>query len=77
MPHERALTAEEKESAKKMLELQCNKKLLQQKLSQDTGKVITLRDLTNLTRKFNKDSERSLYETVKTIKDKYSKFSIH
>ena len=53
MPRQRKLNNSEKEEAKVMLQMKVNKKLLQQHLSCSSGKVVTLRDLTNVQAELN------------------------
>ena len=53
MPWQRKLNSAEKDEAKVMLQMKVNKKLLQQHLSSSTGKVVTLRDLTNVQAELN------------------------
>ena len=56
MPRQRKLNSAEKDEAKVMLQMKVNKKLLQQHLSSSTGKVVTLRDLTNVQAELNTGS---------------------
>ena len=48
LPHQRALSSDAKAKAERLLELQANKKLVQHQLSQETGKVVLLKELTNI-----------------------------
>lgn len=59
MPRQRKLSTAEKEEAKAMLQMKVNKKLLQQHLSSTTGKVVTLRDLTNVQGELNTSISRN------------------
>jgi len=53
LPWQRKLNSSVKEEAKVMLQMKVNKKLLQQHLSCSSGKVVTLRDLTNVQAELN------------------------
>ena len=48
MPRQRRLGLPDKLEAEELFRLKVNKKLLQQHLTNKTGKVITLKDLTNV-----------------------------
>ena len=48
LPSQRQLTTSEKAEAQELLALKANKKLVQQHLSKSTGKIITLKDLSNV-----------------------------
>ena len=50
LPHQRCLSKEEKLKAAKLLEMnvKANKKIVQQYLLQETGKLVLLRDITNI-----------------------------
>ena len=48
MPRQRKLGQEEKREASSLLKMKVNKKLLQQNLSSTTGKVVTLKDISNI-----------------------------
>ena len=48
MPRQRKLGQEEKREASSLLKMKVNKKLLQQHLSSTTGKVVTLKDISNI-----------------------------
>ena len=48
LPHKRCLSKEEKLKAAKLLEMKANKKIVQQHLLQETGKLVLLRDITNI-----------------------------
>lgn len=77
MPHERSLPKPVVENAKELLALKCNKKLLQKKLQDETGKVVTLRDLSNMRVSTNKDKERSLINAVNLLRNKHGKLKIN
>ena len=48
MPRQRKLGQEEKREATSLLKMKVNKKLLQQHLTSTTGKVVTLKDISNI-----------------------------
>ena len=63
-----------KSKAVSLLEMGANKKLVQQKLIEETGNVIILKDLSNMrcnTRKRN--SRNNLDSTVKALMEKYGR----
>lgn len=52
--------------------MKANKKLIQQQLSQETGNIILLKDLSNIATAHNKEKSRNdLEQTVKTLMDNY------
>lgn len=55
-----------------MLKLKANKKLVQQLLSQETGQVILLKDLSNLVNEREKTSGNDLNAVVDLLMKKYS-----
>ena len=48
LPRQRAMSLEEKKDVKDALNLKANKKLLQQKIEEKSGKKITLKDISNI-----------------------------
>ncbi|XP_065894026.1 uncharacterized protein [Dysidea avara] len=48
LPRQRKLTPSERNEAAELLKLRVNNKLLQQHLSQSTGKIVTLKDISNI-----------------------------
>jgi zinc finger SWIM domain-containing protein 3 len=72
LPQQRALNKEEKAKAAKLLEMKANKKLVQQQLSQETGNIVLLKDLSNIsTANKQRKSRNNLDMTVATLMDKY------
>ena len=59
-----------KEKAKSLLEIKANKKLVQQTLTQESGNVILLKDLSNLASSM-KSPKNDLDAVVKMLIDKY------
>ena len=73
LPHQRKLSAPLKEKAVSLLEMKANKKLVQEKLTQESGKVILLKDLSNLAASINKSTKNDLDCVVKLLLNKYGK----
>ena len=48
LPQQRSLSNEAKAKAAKLLEMKANKKMVQLEMSQETGNVVLLRDLSNI-----------------------------
>ena len=48
LPRQQKLTPSERNEAAELLKLRVNNKLLQQHLSQSTGKIVTLKDISNI-----------------------------
>ena len=71
MPQQRKLPVELKEKAVALLRMKANKKLVQQEISKETGKVILLKDICNLITAGNQGKSRNNLDiTVQTLKDK-------
>jgi len=62
------LNASEKENARGLIKLKANKKLLQQHLSETTGKVVTLKDITNMQTSSQSTKKRSIEDLVTRLK---------
>ncbi|XP_065645990.1 uncharacterized protein LOC136076621 isoform X3 [Hydra vulgaris] len=76
LPNQRKLPDYAIEKAKELMHLKPNKKLLQKELIKSTGKIITLRDLSNIAASSNKVENRNDITTfVTTLKDKYMMLS--
>jgi len=61
-----------------LLSLQVNKKLLRNQISKDSGKVVLLKDLSNIkTAMASKKSRNDLDEAVKILKGEYGKCFCH
>ena len=68
LPRQRHLDSEESETVKSLLRVQANKKLVQQHISQALGKVVTLKDLSNVRAQIDDQSTKgNELETV--VKD--------
>ena len=76
VPHQRCLSKEEKLKAAKLLEMKANKKIVQQHLLQETGKLVLLRDITNIAVSVKMlKSKNDLDATVKMLMNKYGKLT--
>ena len=61
------LSSEERSQAEVFLKMKVNTQLLQQHLSESTGKVITLKDLSNVQTSLNKSDENSLENVISIL----------
>ena len=68
MPQQRHLDNTSKDMAKLMLAMKANKKLVQNHLMRDTGKIVILRDLHNLGAKNKQPGRNSLTELISQMK---------
>ena len=65
-----------KDKATQLLSLKANKKLVQQKLSQETGQVVLLKDLTNVSTMMRKEKSRNYIDkVVQTLMERYGKIN--
>ena len=64
LPQQRKLSEEEKCEAEKYLALKANKKMVQDKLAAMSGKVILLKDLTNLSVQMKSEKSKNDLEAV-------------
>ncbi|XP_019858006.1 PREDICTED: protein FAR1-RELATED SEQUENCE 4-like [Amphimedon queenslandica] len=71
LPTQRKLSAQEQASARHLLSLKANKKMVQDNLSADTGKVVLLKDLSNIMRRDTSDTRNNLNQTVKLLTEKF------
>lgn len=63
-----------REKAASLLEMKANKKLVQQQLAKETGSIVLLKDLSNISTGLKaKKSTNNLDVTVKTLMEKYGK----
>ena len=73
LPRQRKLTSPQKIEAIGLLKLKVNRKLLQQHLSESSGKVVTLKDISNIStgvKKVSVESIEGLVTKLKGIKGK-------
>ena len=78
MPQQRKLPVELKEKAVALLRMKANKKLVQQEISKETGKVILLKDICNIITAANQGRSRNNLDiTVQTLKDKYGMYLLY
>ena len=64
LPHQRKLSEAEKCEAKNYLAVNANKKMVQDKLAALSGKVILLKDLTNLSAQMKSGKSKNDLESV-------------
>ena len=75
LPEERTLPEDMKNIAENLIKLKVNKKLLQQKLSIESGKIVTLKDISNLVTRLNATEKRNdLANTINNLQNQYGKF---
>ena len=72
LPEQRRLSEKDKNKARELLSLRANKKLIQKKIQEEAGKIVTLRDLSNLA-KGVKSNSNDLHEAVSLLQKKYCK----
>ena len=74
LPHQRKLSADEEVEAAKLLSMKANKKMVQDKMARMTGKVILLKDLSNMSGKMKAGRTRNdLEAAVKLLTEKHGK----
>lgn len=72
LPRQRKLPIELKEKVAALLHMKANKKLVQDQLSTETGKVILLKDISNIATAAKQGRSRNnLNTTVQSLKDNY------
>ena len=72
LPRQRKLSADEEAEAAKLLSLKANKKMVQDKMAGMTGKVVLLKDLSNLSGKIKAGRTRNdLEAAIKQLTDKH------
>lgn len=74
LPHQRALPMEAKTKAAKLLEMKAHKKMIQHQLSRETGKIVLLKDLSNIAacQKCG-TTQNDLDATIEMLMSKYGK----
>lgn len=77
MPQQHKLPVELKEKATTLLRMKANKKLIQEEMSKETGKVVILKHICNIATAAKQGRSRNdLDITVQTLKDKYGTFAV-
>ncbi len=72
LSQQRILSPEVKAKAVRLLEMRANKKMVQQQMCQDTGNIILLKDLSNITTAHKQGKSRNdLDATVSVLMNKY------
>ena len=74
LPHQRKLTEAQKAQAISLLSMKANKKMVQHALCQETGNIVLLKDLSNLTSTTKKTPGNDMDVVVKTLTEKYGKY---
>ena len=70
-----ALPANMKNIAENLIRLKVNKKLLEQKLSVESGKIFTLKDISNLVTRINPTEKRNDLQTIiNNLENQFGKF---
>lgn len=74
LPRQRRLPKSLKSQASAMLAMNSNRKLVQSKMMEESGNVVLLKDLSNISAKSSQGSTRNNLESVvQTLTEKYSK----
>ena len=74
LPLQRQLSAATKAKVASLLQMDANKKLVQQQISQESGKIVLLKDLANIATNSKKGkSKNDLDTSVSQLIDKYGK----
>ena len=74
LPTQIKLPPDAKEKAAKLLEIKANKKMVQQQLTSETGKIVLLKDLSNITTCANKGkTSNDITQCVSILTDTYGK----
>ena len=74
LPQQRQLSAATKAKVASLLQMDANKKLAQQQISQESGKIVLLKDLANIATNSKKGkSKNDLDTSVSQLIDKYGK----
>ena len=74
LPTKRKLPSDAKEKAAKLLEMKASKKMVQQQLTSETGKIVLLKDLSNITTCANKGkTSNDINQCVSILTDTYGK----
>ncbi|KAG0431949.1 hypothetical protein HPB47_021263 [Ixodes persulcatus] len=71
LPKQRALPEEVKGEVQELIKLKANKKLIKQKIQQETGRVVLLKDLSNLASSLKPPTKNDLQETVEMLQRDY------
>lgn len=74
LPQQRKLSVATREKATSLLQMDANKKLVQQQISQESGKIVLLKDLANIAANSKKGKSKNDLDTcVSQLLDKYGK----
>ena len=76
LPQQRKLLSHEKEEVKNLLSVKANKKMIADEVANNSGKVVLLKDITNISSAMKAGVSRNdLEETVQKLTEEYGKFS--
>ena len=76
LPQQRVLSKEARAKSARLLEMRANKKMIQQELSQETGNIVLLKDLSNIATSHKKGKTRNDLDTaVALLMNKYGEFA--
>lgn len=73
LPQQRQLSAATKEKVASLLQMDANKKLVQQQISQESGKIVLLKDLANTANSKKGKSKNDLDTSISQLIDKYGR----
>ena len=74
--YQRKLSKEETTEVERLLSLKANKKMVKNKLEQISGKIVTLKDISNIsTKQGHKNTRNDLTETVRKLTERYGTLS--
>lgn len=76
LPRQRKLPDQLKKEAVSLLDMNANKKVVQQKMATKSGNIVLLKDLSNIrTAALTSNSRNDLDGTIKSLMDKYGNYS--
>ena len=76
LPHQRQLSDEIKEEAKRFLKVKGNRSIIQHELQKQSSQIITLKDLSNLAMTLRKEQKNNLESVCWSINTKYGMYCI-
>lgn len=76
LPINRRLDEKQKEVAKELLQLRCNKQFLQHKLATDCNKIVHRKDLANLAHSLKNADDDELDKVVKLLETDYGECDV-
>ena len=76
LPHQRKLSEFEKVEATRLLSMKANKKIVLSSMASQSGKVIILKDLSNLMRRDKGTTRNDLSTVVQMLNEKHGKIVV-